>query len=128
MSKHKIYYAPNKNGKFPQSRELRIEFGHHGFISPSQDYLVLDGRNKEEDQRKTDIYVCFKAKDGTWSKPINLGNTVNSSFAETGPSITPDGKYLFFGRYNEQGALSNFYWVSTAVIHKLKTAYAKKEE
>jgi hypothetical protein len=127
VSKRKMYYAPNKNGKFAEVREVEIEFGFHGFISPSQDFLVVNARNKEDDQRKdNDIYVYFKEKDGTWSKPINLGNEVNSNFDETCPSITPDGKYLFFGRYNEEGGLSNFYWVSTEIINKLKMAYFKK--
>jgi hypothetical protein len=115
-----MYYAPNKNGKFPKTQEVEIEFGFHGFISPSQDYLVVNARNKEDDQRKSDLYVYFKEKNGTWTKPINLGNTVNSNFSETGPSITPDGNYLFFSRYNEEGGLSNFYWVSTEVINKLR--------
>ena len=129
ISKRKTYYAPNKNGKFPEVHELEIEFGVHAFISPSQDFLVSNTRNREDAQRNdSDIYVCFKKKNGTWSKPINLGNEVNSNFGETSPSITPDGKYLFFSRYNEEGGLPNFYWVSTEVIHKLKTAYFKKEQ
>jgi Tol biopolymer transport system component len=126
VSKRKMYYAPNKNGKFPQAQEVGIEFGFHGFISPSQDYLVVNARNKEDDQRKSDIYVYFKGKDGTWTKPINLGNEVNSNFAETCPSLTPDGKYLFFGRYNEEGGLSNFYWVSAEVINKVRPDDFKK--
>lgn len=128
VSKRKMYYAPNKDGKFPEKKELGIQVGFHGFISPSEDYLVVNARNKEDKEQKSDIYVYFKKKDGTWSKPINLGNEVNSTFAETCPSITPDGKYLFFGRYNEKGGLSNFYWVSTEVIHKLKTAYFKTKQ
>lgn len=122
VSKRKMYYAPNKNGKFPQVQEVEIEFGFHGYISPSQDYLVVNARNKEDAERKSDIYVYFRKKDGSWTKPINLGNEVNSNFAETCPSITPDGKYLFFGRYNEEGGLSNFYWVSTEVINKVRPA------
>jgi len=122
VSKRKTYYAPNKNGKFPEVHEVGIG-GVHGFISPTQDYIVVNARNKEDDQRKSDIYVYFKKKDGTWSKPINLGSEVNSNFAETCPSITPDGKYLFFGRYNEKGGESNIYWVSTAKINKLKKDY-----
>jgi len=117
----KIKYAPNKNGNFPEVKEVEIEFGVHGFISPSQDFLLVNARNKEGDERKdNDIYVYFKEKDGTWTKPINLGNSVNSNFDETVPSITPDGKYLFFSRYNEEGGLSNFYWVSTEVIENLR--------
>ena len=128
VSKRKMYYAPNKNGKFPEVKELGIEFGFHGFISPSQDYLVVNARNKEDAQRKSDIYVYFKKKDDTWSKPINLGKEVNSNFGETCPSITPDGKYLFFSRYNEEGGVPNFYWASTEIISKLKTTYFKKSE
>lgn len=127
ISKRGTYYAPNKNGKFPEVHKVGIG-GVHAFISPSQDYIVVNARNMEDDQRKSDIYVYFKEKDETWSKPINLGDEVNSNFAETCPSITPDGKYLFFGRYNEEGGESNIYWASTEVIHKLKTAYFKKEQ
>jgi len=121
ISKGKTYYAPNKNGQFPKVHEVRIEFGVHAFISSSQDFLLVNGRNKEDDQRKdNDIYVYFKMKDGTWSKPINLGNDVNSNFDETCPSMTPDGKYLFFSRYNEEGGLSNIYWISAKVIDRLR--------
>ncbi len=127
ISKRKTYYAPNKNGKFPEVHEVGIG-GVHGFISPTEDYLVVNARNKENAQRKSDIYVYFKKQDQTWSKPINLGVEVNSNFAETCPSITPDGNYLFFGRYNEEGGVSNIYWVSTEVIHNLKEAYFKKRQ
>ena len=118
----KIKYAPNKNGYFPEVKEVDIEFGVHGFIASSQDFLLVDERHQpeEETRKDRDIYVYFKEKDGTWTKPINLGKEVNSNFSETAASITPDGKYLFFGRYNEEGGLSNFYWVSTEVIEKLR--------
>jgi len=121
VSKFKMYSSSIKNGTFPKAQEVEIGFGIHGFISPSQDYLLVNARNKEDKKRKdNDIYVYFKKKDGTWSKPMNLGKAVNSNFDETVPSITPDGKYLFFSRYNEEGGLSNFYWVSTAVIENLR--------
>ena len=113
-TKWKQYYAPNKNGKFPEAHEVDIEFGTHCFISPSQDYLVVDARNKDRDN-KLDLYVYFKKQDGTWSKPFDLGNEVNTDFHEANPRITPDGKYLFFGRND-----GNIYWVSTEVIHRLK--------
>jgi len=126
VSKWKTYYAPNKDGKYPEVHEVAIG-GVHAFISPTQDYIVINSRNREDAQRKSDIYVYFKEKDGSWSKAINLGSEVNSNFSETCPSITPDGKYLFFSRYNEEGGLSNFYWASTDIISKLKKAYFNKE-
>jgi len=107
-------YAPLKNGKYTEVQEVNIGFGHHAFISPSQDYLLVTGQNKEDENRKdNDLYVYFKRKDRTWTKPINLGSTINSGFDEVSPRITPDGKYLFFSRSN------NLYWVSTAAILKL---------
>lgn len=123
LSKFKTYYAPNKNGEFPEIREVAIEFGHHAFISPSQDYLIVTARNDEEDGRRdNDMYVYFKEKDGKWTKPINLGNTINTSFNEKGPRISPDGKYLFFGRDERdiEPGLANIYWVSTEIIEKLR--------
>jgi Tol biopolymer transport system component len=115
-----MYYAANQNGQYPEVKKVELEFGgHHGFISPSQDYLVVQTQSNEE-KKDADISVYFKQKDGTWSKPISLGTAVNSTFNERCPSITPDGKYLFFSRSNEENKLSNFYWVSTEIIEKLR--------
>lgn len=128
LSKRKMYFSSSKNGEFPEVQEVEVEIGSHAFISSSQDYLLVQAQNKEDKKRNSDIYVYFKEKDGTWTQPINLGNTVNSNFHERVPSVTPDGKYLFFSRYNEEGGLSDLYWVSTEIISKLKTAYFKKFE
>ncbi len=120
LSKRKTYYASDNNGNFSEAKEVEIEFGVHGFISSSQDYLLVNARNKEDHERNdSDIYVYFKEKDRTWTKPFNLGNAVNSNSNENSPSITPDGKYLFFSR-NEEDGESNFYWVSTEVIENLR--------
>ena len=123
LSKFQTYYAPYKNGAFPEVAEVAIEFGHHAFIAPSQDYLILTDRNFTEEERKdNDMYVCFKEKDGKWTKPIHLGNILNTGLNEKGPRITPDGKYLFFGRDEKdtKPGLANIYWVSTAVIEKFR--------
>jgi len=123
LSKFKTYYAPNKNGEFIEPQEVDIDMGHHAFISPNGDYLLVTARNNEEENRKdNDIYVYFKNQDGTWSSPINLGTTVNTNFSEKTPSISPDGKYLFFGRDERdiEPGLSNIFWVSTEVIEKLR--------
>ncbi|TAH18888.1 MAG: hypothetical protein EAZ08_10375 [Cytophagales bacterium] len=42
-----------------------------------------------------DIYVCEKTENG-WSAPINLGETINTPFAEMNPYLHPDGKTLYF--------------------------------
>jgi len=117
--KFRTYYSPNMNGKYPKNLEAEIEFGGHAFISPSQDYLIVDARNKVDKSQKADFYVYFKKKYGAWSQPINLGITVNSTFDETVATVTPDGKYLFFSRRTE-GRELNLYWVSTEVIENVR--------
>lgn len=126
VSKGKMYYAPNINGKFPEILEVGIEYGSHGFIAPSQDFMLIDALKDNDKTKDKDIHICFKKKDGTWTKPINLGSEVNSNFTETCPSITPDGKYIFFSRYNEEGELPNIYWVSADVISRLRPDNLKK--
>jgi len=36
------------------------------------------------------------------------------------PRITPDGKYLFFEKYEAETDRSGIYWVSTAIVEELK--------
>jgi len=85
--------------------------------------MLIDALKDNDKTKDKDIHVCFKKKDGAWTKPINLGSAVNSNFNETCPSITPDGKYIFFSRYDEEGGLPNIYWVSAEIINKIKTQY-----
>lgn len=121
MSERKMYSAKNENGKFQVPKPIDIEFGIHGFMSPNEDYLLVNARNIDEKDRKDhDIFVYFKEDDGSWSKPINLGPTVNTQHIESVPRISPDGQFLFFARYNEPSEVSNIYWVSTQVISQLK--------
>ncbi|MBE1298533.1 MAG: hypothetical protein GJ680_01305 [Alteromonadaceae bacterium] len=127
MPERKMYTANHVDGQITELRPLEIEFGLHGFISPTQDYLLVNARNNDDENRRdSDLYVYFKNQDGTWSKPINLGTQVNTTYSETVARVTPDGKFLFFGRYNEPGRVSNIYWVSTDVIYDLKKRFEEK--
>ncbi|HDZ04902.1 hypothetical protein LCGC14_0299620 [marine sediment metagenome] len=123
LSKRKTYYAPHKNGEFIEPQEVNIDMGNHAYISPNDDYLLVAARNNEEENRKdNDIYVYFKNQDRMWSNPINLGIAVNTLLNEKVPTISPDGKYLFFGRDEKdmEHGLANIHWVSTEVIEKLR--------
>lgn len=44
-----------------------------------------------------DLYVSF-FKHGQWQQAINLGKVVNTTEWEYNPSVSPDGKTLYFGR------------------------------
>lgn len=42
-----------------------------------------------------DIYVCTKNKDGTWNKPVNLGDKINTEGNEMFPFIHENGWFFF---------------------------------
>ena len=46
---------------------------------------------------KYDIWYCERQGEG-WSQPKNMGKPVNSTSDEGCPSLSPDGKYLYFVR------------------------------
>ncbi len=50
-----------------------------------------------------DIYVIEKQKNGKWSKPINLGNVINTPYAERSPFLHPDMKTLYFSSDGHTG-------------------------
>jgi len=43
-----------------------------------------------------DIWLSKQVKDGRWSEPVNLGNTINTPGDEMSPFIHFDGKTLYF--------------------------------
>ena len=52
LSNGKMNYAPNKNDSFSEINNIDIEFGVHGFISSSQDFLLVNAKNNEDETRK----------------------------------------------------------------------------
>ncbi len=44
----------------------------------------------------TDLYISFRKKDGTYTKPQNLGPIINTPGSEATPFIASDGKTLYF--------------------------------
>jgi outer membrane protein OmpA-like peptidoglycan-associated protein len=54
-------------------------------------------------QGNTDIYVSVKDSNGNWGKPINLGKTINTEFAERKPFLHPDGMTLYFSSNGRAG-------------------------
>jgi len=70
-----------------------------------------------------DLYISFRNEDDTFSDPINLGPEVNTDFQERFPSVSPDGKFLFFTRNNPENN-HDVYWVAfDSLHHRLKSKY-----
>ncbi len=102
-----FYYAQEKEGVFMPAKSLGKPlntFGNEGAQSISADGQLLFFTSCEYEDGKSahgytfgscDIFVSHKEGD-KWGTPKNLGKTVNSSYWESQPSFSADGKTLYF--------------------------------
>jgi len=65
------------------------------FLAPGNRVMVVRIMNSES-HGDYDLFVSFLQKDGTWTKPKNLGSPVNSPGAEMSPFVAPDGVTMYF--------------------------------
>lgn len=90
-----------ENGQWSKPEKLEIENFYN--LGPYQDYYMCsDGQTlilalqREETYGDQDLYVSFKKKDSAWSRPANIGATVNTGMSEYAPYLSPEGEVLYF--------------------------------
>jgi hypothetical protein len=99
------------------------------FLSMDSNLFLYASVDRRDGKGAADLYVSFKSSDGTWSEGINL-EKVNTSSNERFPSLSPDGKYLFFvsNRTEDehiasttltQNGLGDYYWIKADFIYEL---------
>ncbi len=86
------------------------------YMSPNEDYVIFADRH-DGGYGDVDLYISFKTKEDNWGYPINMGPEINTELRERFPTVSPDGKYLFFMRHTET---QDFFWVSTEIFKELK--------
>jgi hypothetical protein len=89
------------------------------WIDPEERFMLFSCSPEEGPPMLTDIGLSYRRADGTWSKPVRLGGPVNTPAYERFPSLSPDGKYLFFIRSLSQsfvGDQAHFYWVDAKIL------------
>jgi outer membrane protein OmpA-like peptidoglycan-associated protein/tetratricopeptide (TPR) repeat protein len=96
-----FFKSVKRNGNWEKasylSRNINTEIYNEGAqcISPDGMYLFFTGCNRPDGLGRCDIYVCRReGKD--WSKPHNLGAPINGPGWESQPSLSADGRTLYF--------------------------------
>ena len=142
-----LYYSKNIDGNYKDPVNLgdsinsvRDEF--NSFVSPDEKFIMFTSMGWGTGFGGGDLWISFRKKNAKWTRPINMGEKVNSSFFEYCPSLTPDGKYMFFtsNRSNSENystaplnyndiinnlsstlnGSQNVYWIDTKFINELK--------
>lgn len=73
-----------------------------GYIAPDESFLIFSSNGRPDTRGSYDLYISYQ-RDGQWTEPRNLGDTINSDGWDFGAKISPNGKYLFFT--SNRGAL-----------------------
>jgi Tol biopolymer transport system component len=104
IGKHALILASRfENGHYLEAIDLPSPINqdssnnYHPFISSEEDYIIFNSE-RNGGYGGADLYISFKDVAGNWKEPVNLGNKINSNLRDICPTITPDGKYLFFTR------------------------------
>jgi OmpA-OmpF porin, OOP family len=86
-----------------------------GFLSNDGRVLVMSFSEKKN-SKIDNLYVSFKQKNGTWSKPEDLGKEINTEeFTETTPFLAADGVTLYFSSDRKGGQGSNDIYYSKRI-------------
>lgn len=78
--------------------------------------MIFTSSNRRDGFGGSDLYQSTKDESGEWYIPINLGKEVNSPSWESEPSLSADGKKLFFSSRRAGGYGKEDIWVTEWTI------------
>lgn len=84
------------------------------YIAPDESYLMFSS-SRPSSKEDMYLYISFRNADDTWSEPRRMNEALGFAGNARFPSLSPDGKFLFFC-----GDDGNMYWVSSKVVEKLR--------
>jgi Tol biopolymer transport system component len=111
-----LYFFSDRDNE-PDQNAIYVAHWHGGHFSPPQKlasqvnagpsdtspWVAANGKTllfystRSGGYGKADLYVSFM-KHGGWTRPQNLGSLVNTDDFEYNPSVSRDGRTLYFGR------------------------------
>ena len=80
-------------------------------ISADGNILIFTSCDTPDSFGSCDLYITQKTK-GQWQRASNIGKNVNSRFWDSQPSLSADGRVLFFSSNRRDGYGGNDIWYS----------------
>jgi flagellar motor protein MotB len=114
MREEMIYWSAIVDGEYKAAMPLEMDWGNKKrtgalTITSNQSKIYFVGIDFIDSYGRGDIYTSDFV-DNQWSKPVNLGNIVNTSTMESQPCISADGKELYFARYSRTYESTDLYY------------------
>jgi len=113
-----FFTSQKKDQEWQQAKPLSSKINTTNYnegaqtITPDGKYLFFTGCNRPDGLGRCDIYVSHK-EGNDWGEPYNIGKPVNSEYWESQPSISPDGRTLYFVSNRPGGYGGYDIWKST---------------
>jgi hypothetical protein len=126
-----------------------VDFDLDPFIAPDESYIIFTRIDKER-KGDSNLFISFIKENRKWTHAVNMGEQINSSGWEFCPTVSPDGKYLFFTsnrRLHESyskipltferklkilnspgNGSADIYWMDAKIIEELKQDVLNKGE
>ncbi|MHC1705102.1 MAG: hypothetical protein AB9846_14435 [Tenuifilaceae bacterium] len=123
-----------------------LQYNFHGCVAPDENYLIRPAYGRPDNIGSGwNYYITFRDSIGKWSDLKNLGKEINSLYCAGAPSISYDGKLLFFqarvaaketfeldGRFNlnemiekeiknHSNGSADIYWIDSKIVDEIKT-------
>ena len=120
-----IYITTRSSGYWttPNSLSSRINTPQNeGTCSISADgrVLVFTACNRRDGFGSCDLYISFR-QGGDWTAPQNMGNGINSRFWESQPTLSADGRTLYFASDRPGGVGKSDIWKSNLTTDRVWT-------
>lgn len=80
-------------------------------VTADGNILIYTSCDAPDSNGSCDLYVAYKVN-GAWQRPTNMGSKVNSRYWESQPSLSADGRILFFSSNRKGGFGGNDIWYS----------------
>jgi OmpA-OmpF porin, OOP family len=95
-----LYYSTRSDTTWTKIKSVgkyvnSIYWEAFGFITPDGRTMYFSS-NRPGGEGDLDIWVSERAADGSWERPVNLGNTINTPYDENTPYFDPETNALLF--------------------------------
>ena len=102
-----IFSSEFKNGKWTIPKMLPKPINSkfretHASMTPDGKQIIFTS-DRPGGYGGLDIWTSFLQDDGSWSKPVNLGDAINTPEDEESPNLSDDGDMLYFSSNGRKG-------------------------
>ena len=108
-----LYFSELVRDSFEMGQPITELEGSEGAFTLSQDgrVLIFTACDRRNSLGGCDLYISFK-RGKTWTAGKNMGETINSRFWDSAPSLSSDGRTLYFASKRKGGQGGSDIWMA----------------